>query len=78
MALHPGLLGHPLHGITFSALACSQRADDVLFQLDDDRVVNVHLTWSRKTESPPFPSHDIFPNLDAWREQVMLADHADS
>jgi len=69
--------GHPLHGITLSALACSNRADDVLFQLDDDRVVDVHMTWSTKTEPPPYPSHDIYPSLDAWRKQVMLPDHAD-
>ena len=70
--------GHPLHGVTLSALACSHRADDVLFRLDDDRVADVHLTLSRKTERPPWPSHDIYPSLDAWREQVMLPDHADS
>ena len=69
---------HQLHGVTLSALACSHRADDVLFRLEDDRVVDVHLTWSRKTESPPWPSHDIYPSLDAWRGHVMLPDHADS
>jgi hypothetical protein len=69
---------HPLHGVTLSALACSHRADDVLFRMDDGRVVDVHLTWSRRTESPPWPSHDIYPNLDAWRQHVMLPDHADS
>lgn len=70
--------GHPLHGVKLSALAHSDRADDVLFQLDNNRVVDVHLTWSRKRESPPWPSHRIYPTLDAWREQVMLPEHADS
>jgi len=69
---------HPLHGVTLSALACSHRADEVLFRLHDDRVVDVHLTWSRTTESPPWPSHDIYPSLGAWREHVMLPVHADS
>jgi hypothetical protein len=69
---------HPLHGITLSAIAHSQRADDALFRLDDDRVVGVHLTWSGKTEPPPWPTHNIYPSLDAWREHVMVPDHADS
>jgi len=70
--------GHPLHGVTLAALACSHRADDVLFRLDDERVADVHLTLSRKTERPPWPSHDIYASLDVWREQVMLPEHADS
>lgn len=70
--------GHPLHAVKLSALAHSDRADDVLFRLDNDRVVHVHLTWSGKRESPSWPSHRIYPTLDAWREQIMLPDHGDS
>lgn len=69
--------GHPLHYVNLKALARSVRADDVLFQLDDGRVCEAHLTWSRSAELPPWPQHRAFSSLEDWVRQVMVPDHED-
>ena len=45
--------GHALHGVALTALGHSAAADDALFQIGDNRVVEVHLTWSQHAEQPP-------------------------
>ena len=47
--------GHPLHDQQAQALAKCGHCDSVLFGLPGDRFAIVHLTWTRKSESPPFP-----------------------
>ena len=69
---------HPLHGVALHAIAHSRRADDALFQLEDGRVAEVHLTWSRKGERAPWPTHCIYTSLDAWRQQVMIPTNEDT
>jgi hypothetical protein len=34
-------------------------------------ILSVLRRWS-------WPSHDIYPSLEAWRERIMLRQHADS
>ena len=63
---------HPLHRIAFRAIARSRGADDVLVEMDDGRVVAVHLTWSSARERPPYPIHRMYDTLDHWVQQVML------
>jgi hypothetical protein len=65
--------GHLLHGVVLHAIAHSRRADEVLFQLEDGRVAEVHLTWSRQYERPPWPVHQIYSSLNEW-QQVMIRD----
>jgi hypothetical protein len=67
--------GHPLHGAIIKAIAHSLQADDVLFQLEDSRVCQVHLTWRRSAEQPPWPRHQMFSTLEDWVRKVMVPDH---
>jgi hypothetical protein len=69
--------GHPLHGIKLTPIAHSVRADDALFQLEDGRVVEVHLTWSGRAQQPPWPGHQVYETLDDWVQQVMIPAHED-
>jgi hypothetical protein len=46
----------------------------VLFRLEGGGVVDVHLTWSGKTEPPPWPSHRAYASLEDWQRQVMVPD----
>jgi hypothetical protein len=58
-------LGHDLHGLTVRAIARNQGSDDVLFFLPDDRVADVHLTWSHETGTF-LPATKIYDDLDSW------------
>jgi hypothetical protein len=69
--------GHPLHGANVKAIAVSVQAGDALFQLDDGRVCQVHLTWRRSAEQPPWPRHRMFSTLEDWVREVMVPDHED-
>ena len=63
---------HPLSGLALKAVAHSRAADDVLFAMEDGRVVEVHLTHSGRAERIPWPIHRFYANLEEWAEQVML------
>jgi len=67
--------GHPLYGAQLRAIGASRLADDVLFWLDNGRVADVHLTWSRVAERNPWPSHRIYENFNEWAKEVMIPDH---
>jgi hypothetical protein len=69
--------GHPLHGVALQAIARSRRADDALFQLENGCVADVHLTWSRKSERAPWPTHRVYSSLEEWQQHVMIPDHED-
>jgi hypothetical protein len=57
---------HVLHGQASRPVAVRQ--DDVLLQLTDGRLAEVHLTWSRTREDDPaWPSTRLFADLDAWQ-----------
>jgi hypothetical protein len=64
--------GHPLFGIPISAIGRRYDQDDVLFELLDGsgRVAEVHLTWARERETPPWPDSSSFENFDDWVESV--------
>ena len=47
--------GHDLHGLDLRAVAKCEGCDDVVFRASDEAFAMVHLTWSRKLESPPWP-----------------------
>lgn len=67
--------GHPLYGARLRAIAVSRIADDVLFQLDDGRVADMHLTWSRFAQQKPWPSHRVYASFEEWAQRVMIPDH---
>jgi hypothetical protein len=69
--------GHSLHGVNLKVIARSVQADEVLFQLDDGRVCQVHLTWRGSAEQPPWPGHRIFSTLEDWVREVMVPDNED-
>jgi hypothetical protein len=68
-------LTHPLHNTKLAAIAHSSAADDVLFQMEDGRVTQVHLTWSAHPEHPPCPNHDVYASVTEWARQVMIPGH---
>ena len=67
--------GHPLRDLPLVPLGHSGAADDALFAAQDGRVVEVHLTWSRRSEQPPWPTHRFYSSVDQWIEQAMLPEH---
>lgn len=64
--------GHPLDGLRLVPLGHSGAADDALFEAEDGRVFEVHLTFSRHIEPPPWPRCRAYPNANEWIQQVML------
>ena len=68
-------VGHPLNGLQLSPLGHSGAADDALFEMEDGRVVQVHLTLSSRPEQLPLPRYRIYSNAVEWAQQVMLPAH---
>lgn len=68
---------HPLSGLNLLPLAHWGAADDALFELPDDRIVQVRLTWSEHAEQPPWPRHRFYSNIAEWVEHVMLPAYAE-
>ena len=63
---------HPLYGMAFTVIGRSEARDDVLLKVDD-RWALVHLTWSGKSEVPPWPTCVFFDS--ASNLEQALADH---
>jgi hypothetical protein len=67
--------GHLLHRQPAHALAKCGHCDSVLFALPGGRLAIVHLTWTRKSESPPFPHADV---MTEWATALAaMARHQD-
>jgi hypothetical protein len=57
---------HVLHGIDAKIIARRQDCDQFLFELDDGRFAEVHLTWSKETD-PAWPDTRIYDSAEqAW------------
>ncbi|WP_157537154.1 hypothetical protein [Kitasatospora azatica] len=61
--------GHPLHNIPLTPWLECGACDDVLLRLDDENALNgrapyqaavVHPTWSRRAETPPWPTTTVY------------------
>lgn len=63
-------VGHCLKGIAAVPIARADGRDDYLFQLPDERVAEVHLTFANRPERPPWPVTAVFEDLDDWRRQT--------
>jgi hypothetical protein len=65
-----------LFGLSVVALARRYDRDDVLFELADGRVAEVHLTWTGKPERDPcWPETTIFGSCALWIEERMKPLH---
>jgi hypothetical protein len=69
---------HVLYGLRLSVLASRRDRDDVLVAINDgtSRVAKVHLTWSQRTETPPWPMTNLFASIESWAD-AMRFDHAE-
>ncbi len=63
--------GHPLEGLELSPLGHSDASDDALFEAQDGRVFQVHLTHSHHVEPIPFPRYRVYTSADEWVQSVM-------
>jgi hypothetical protein len=64
--------GHALYGLKLLPLGHSGASDDVLFEMEDGRVVQVHLIHSPLGEQAPWPRHRIYSNFSEWAQKVMI------
>jgi hypothetical protein len=64
--------GHSLFGLAVMAVARRHDQDDVLFELEDGRVAEVHLTWrGRKEIDNRYPRTEIFESAEVWALRMM-------
>ncbi|SDZ43224.1 hypothetical protein SAMN05444365_1164 [Micromonospora pattaloongensis] len=63
--------GHALHGMPFAVVGRSDARDDVLLKVDD-RWALVHLTWSGKSEVPPWPTCVMFDSASDTQQALAL------
>jgi hypothetical protein len=64
--------GHPLYSVELRPLGHSGASDDAIFEADDGRIFQVHLTLSRHTEKAPLPRFQAHTNAAEWIQTVML------
>lgn len=70
---------HPIYGRRLQAIAITCERDDVLFQLDDGSIAQVHLTYTPHPPEtfPGCPRHREYSSLADWMIEVMVPDHVD-
>lgn len=63
---HELSFGHPLACTSLTVIGRCSAWDDIVVSIDDGttQVAIVHLTWSGKYETPPWPSTTFFESLD--------------
>jgi hypothetical protein len=61
--------GHPLHGRSWHVVARALPQDDVLVA-SGDGVAVVHLTWSGRVESPPWPTTTFLSSAEAFESFI--------
>jgi hypothetical protein len=70
---------HPLFGRPVHAIALTVESDDVLYQLDDGSVSQVHLTYTPNAPEAASgcPRHRSYGMFGDWVIEKMLPDHID-
>lgn len=68
---------HPLYSVRLHPLGHSGASDDAIFEAEDDRIFQVHLTLSGKTEKTPLPRFQAYVNTAEWIQTVMLPANED-
>ncbi len=66
--------GHPLFGHRVEPLAKCGHCDDAIFRVDDGTWARVHLSWTGKPDTPPWPTTARFGSLPEL--EADLADHS--
>lgn len=68
--------GHMLYGKKLRAIGRNQSQDEVLYELVDEppKVALVHLVWSGKKDTPPWPTSQIFESLEEFANGRMQDD----
>ena len=65
-----------LSGFNVQAIGRRVDCDDVLFEVRDEKadfkMALVHLTWSGKAETIPWPISELFANAEAFIKHMML------
>lgn len=68
--------GHELYGRIQTAVARCSSCDDVVFRLGSDAgFALVHLTWSGREESPPWPQAVVLPTFIALESAMDNHEH---
>jgi hypothetical protein len=65
---------HVLSGVQFRLVGRHTGRDDFLFELEDGRFAQVHLTWSKETR-PLWPATDVYETWAEWVRDSMIPDH---
>jgi len=68
---------HPLYSVQLHPLGHSGASDDAIFEADDRRIFQVHLTMSSHIEKAPLPRFQAYANAAEWIEAVMLPANED-
>ena len=68
-------LGHQLAGRRLTTLAVCEGCDDVLFRLDDGSFAIVHLTWTSRQESSPWPTTRRMASVPKLLQAAREHDH---
>jgi len=63
---------HPLHSVQLHPLGHSGASDDAIFEANDGRIFQVHLTFSGRSEKTPLPRFQAYANTAEWIQRVML------
>jgi hypothetical protein len=56
--------GHALHGLDLHVIARAIPQDEVIVETADGRVALVHMTWTGRAESPPWPTTEILDSAE--------------
>jgi len=67
--------GHELHGLALTAVAKCEGCDSVVFRASDGTFAIVHLTWTRKPETPPWPGTTRLGGLIAVETTMDQHEH---
>ncbi|HVW10006.1 MAG TPA: hypothetical protein VHC90_15560 [Bryobacteraceae bacterium] len=68
---------HPLYSVQLHPLGHSGASDDAIFEAEDDRIFQVHLTLSGRAEEMPLPRFRVYANVAEWIQTVMLPANED-
>jgi hypothetical protein len=64
-------IGHMLKELDLEILAKREDRDDILVRSGDNYFI-VHLTWSAKTESSPYPATEFFKTEKELETKLMI------
>lgn len=65
---------HLLSQLPLRAIGKRDKRDDRLFVLPDNRVAEVHLTWTEERR-PDFPHTEIYDDVEQWASESMRPEH---